>query len=78
MLLQLENTSSANLKKLLEYARQLNLNLRLIDQETNKAALPGKPLSEAALRTMIENGRKTGIISMEKAHRTIRDNFHGD
>jgi len=78
MLLQLENTSYANLKKLLEYASQLNLKLRLIDQEESNTALPGKPLSKAALRDMIENSRKSGTITMEDAHQTIRKNFDAD
>ncbi len=78
MLLQLENTSYANLQKLLEYARSLNLNLRLVDQDANNTALPGKPLSAAALKSMIESSRKTGTISMEAAHDIIRKNFHAD
>lgn len=78
MLLQLENTSYANLKKLLEYASQLNLKLRLIDQDESNTALPGKPLSEAALRAMIETSRKSGAITMESAHQTIRKHFDAD
>jgi hypothetical protein len=72
MLLQLENTSYANVKKLLEYARELNLNLRLIDQGADNITLQGKPLSEADLRSMIETSRKTGEIDMESAHSAIR------
>ena len=78
MLLQLENTSYDNVKKLLEYARELNLSLKLIDQDSSNTTLPGKPLSAAALKAMIENSRKTGTISMEAAHNTIRKNFHAD
>ena len=78
MLLQLENTSYANLKKLLDYASQLNLHLRLVDQDETNTALPGKPLSEAALKAMIESSRKSGTITMQSAHDTIRKNFHAD
>ena len=78
MLLQLENTSDSNLNKLLEYAKQLNLKLKLVDQNEHNAALPGKPLSESALKAMIETGRKTGAITMETAHDIIRKNFHAD
>ena len=78
MLLQLENTSDANVKKLLDYARELNLHLRLVEQDESKTALPGKPLSESALQSMIESSRKSGTISMEDAHNTIRKNFNAD
>ena len=78
MLLQLENTDVANLKKLMEYARQLNMRLSLVDESDGKVALPGKPLSEAALKSLIESGRKTGEVSMETAHNIIRKNFHAD
>ena len=76
MLLLLENTSSSNLNKLMEYARQLNLRLSLIDE--SNTSLPGKPLSDDALRSMIEQGRKTGTIAMESAHTIIRKNFNAD
>jgi hypothetical protein len=78
MLLQLENTSYANVKKLLEYARELNLNLRLVDQDESNPTLPGKPLSETALKALIENSRKSGSITMDVAHNIIRKNFHAD
>jgi hypothetical protein len=78
MLLQLENTDSSNLKKLMDYARQLNLRLSLVDENENNVALPGKPLSDTALRSLIESGRKTGVISMESAHNIIRKNLHAD
>jgi len=78
MLLQLENTDNANLQKLMDYARQLNLRLSLIDDNSNNLALPGKPLSGAALKTLIESSRKSGIITMESAHDIIRKKFNAD
>jgi hypothetical protein len=78
MLLQLEETSQDKLKKLLEYASQLNLRLSLIDDNEVSPALPGKPLSASALQSMIEAGRKTGTISMDMAHALIRKNFNED
>jgi hypothetical protein len=78
MLLQLENTDASNLKKLMAYARQLNLRLSLVDENENNVTLPGKPLSDTALRSLIESGRKTDTISMESAHNIIRKNFHAD
>jgi hypothetical protein len=78
MLLQLENTDSSNIKKLVEYARQLNLHLSVVDDMANSVSLPGKPLSETALKALIESGRKTGVVSMANAHEAIRKNFHAD
>lgn len=78
MHLQLENTSEVNLKKLLDYARQLNLHLSLVDDNENSLALPGKPLSPSDLRSLIEHGRKTGTVSMDAAHKSIRAKFNGD
>ncbi len=77
MLLLLENTDSVNIKKLMDYARQLNLRLSLVD-DTDSPALPGKPLSAENLKAMIENGRKTGTISMDAAHQMLRKNFNAD
>ena len=78
MLLLLENTNYADVKKLLDYANQLNLRLSVIDQDENNSGLPGKPLSTAALKSIIENSRKSGAITMDTAHDTIRKNFHAD
>jgi hypothetical protein len=78
MLLQLENTTEANLQKLLDYAKQLNLHLKPVNWDEGNSALPGKPLSESVLESMIESGRKSGVVSMENAHDLIRKNFHAD
>jgi hypothetical protein len=78
MLLQLENTDFTNIKKLMDYARQLNLRLSLLDDNESNTALPGKPLSEAALKSLIESSRKSGTISMGTAHNIIRKNFNAD
>lgn len=77
MLLLLENTSNANITKLLEYARQLDLRLTLLDDESN-TTLPGKPISPSVLKSMIEQGRKMGTISLETAHNAIRKNLNAD
>lgn len=76
MLLQLENTSAAKLKALLAYAQQLNLQLRVIEQEENNVALPGKPLSAEALKSLIESSRNSGTINMKTAHDLIRNKFN--
>ena len=78
MLLQLENTSHANLQKLMDYAHQLNLNLSLVDDNSDNPGLPGRPLSEAELTQLIERNRKTETISMEAAHSLLRKSFNAD
>ena len=76
MLLQLENTNNENLKKLLDYAGSLHLNLKVLTHDN--VALPGKPLTSIELKSLIENSRKSGAISMESAHDIIRKNFNED
>jgi hypothetical protein len=75
MLLQLENTNTENINKLLNFAKQNKLKLSVIDDTENNYFLPGKPLSTAELSHLIENSRKSGSISMEDAHAVIRQSF---
>jgi hypothetical protein len=72
MLLQLENSDYKNVEKLMDYARQLNLHLSLVDDNENNPALPGKSLSASALKMLIKSGRKSGSINMETTHKIIR------
>ena len=78
MLLKLENTNKENVMKLIDFANKLNLNLSLIDDTSNTASLPGKPLSDLQLKSMIESSRQSGTISMKDAHHFIRNNFNAD
>ena len=78
MLLQLENTNKENIKKRMDYANALNLNLSFIDDGDDNLTLPGKPLSNNQLKSMIETSRQSGIISMEQAHKIIRNSFNAD
>ncbi len=73
MLLQLENTNPENINKLLSFARENHLELSVIDDIENNHFLPGKPLTQIQLKQMIENSRKSGMISLENAHKTITD-----
>ncbi|MBC7890279.1 MAG: hypothetical protein H7Z13_20580 [Ferruginibacter sp.] len=75
MLLQLENTNPNNVNKLLEFAKQNNLNLSLIDDTGTNYVLPGKPLTPAELAQLIKNGRNSGMVAMEDAHRLIRNAY---
>ena len=78
MLLQLKNTNAANLHKLIDFAQQLNLELKVVDDNENNIALPGKPLSAKQLESMIESSRQSGIINMQLANQIIRKNFNAD
>lgn len=78
MLLQLENTGKKGLKTLLNFAKQNQLKLSVIDNEKNDYFLPGEPLTDAELSKLIEDGRKSGHIEMSKAHKAIRNHFNAD
>ncbi|GAB2840607.1 hypothetical protein GCM10027043_50050 [Ferruginibacter profundus] len=78
MLLQLENTNKANIDKLLAFAEQNHLKLSLIDDVDNNLHLPGKPLTPEELTQLIEKSRASGIISIEQAHKIIRDKYNAD
>ena len=78
MLLQLQNANAANLHKLIDYANQLNLELKVIGDNENNVALPGKPLSPKQLEDMIERSRRSGVIGMQQASEIIRKNFNAD
>ena len=75
MLLQLENTNPENINKLLSFARENHLELSVVDDINGSHFLPGKPLTPNQLTQIIENSRKSGMISMENAHKEIRNNF---
>lgn len=76
MLFQLNDTSKANVDKLLAFAKQNQLDLSLIDDADNDLFLPGTPLTPDQLTQMIEKSRKSGIVSMTDAHQIIRDTYH--
>ena len=77
MLLQLENTNQENINRLLEFAKQNNLELSLVDSESDYI-LPGKPLTPQQLSEIIQCSRKSGIISMPDAHKLIRSKYNAD
>ena len=80
MLLQLESTSQDDINKLLVFARENDLKLSLVDNDESEAnfLLPGKPLSPAQLTQLIEDSRKSGIISMKDAHKIISNSYNAD
>lgn len=76
MLLQLENTNPESIKKLLSFAHENHLKLSVIDDINGSHFLPGKPLTPHQLTEIIENSRKSGLISIEDAHTQIRNSFN--
>ncbi len=75
MLLQLENTNKDDINKLLDFAKQNHLELSLVD-DTDNYFLPGKPLSEEQLSKLIGSCRNGGSITLEDAHKSIRNSFN--
>jgi hypothetical protein len=68
MLLELQNTNTEEINKLLAFAQQNNLLLTVVDENENNYHLPGKPLTPMQLDELIASSRKSGIISMRAAH----------
>ena len=78
MLLQLQQASSDKIEKLMAYAKQNNMELSVIDDSEDNYFLPGKPLSEQALTSMVTKGRNSGTVSMDEVHNAIRKTHHAD
>lgn|GEM_PF-1141874 len=78
MLLQVQQTSHENIEKLIAYAKQNNIELSVIDDVEDNYFLPGKPLSQQALTSMITKGRTSGTIPVDEVHSAIRKNYHAD
>ncbi len=76
MLLQLENTNKENVDKLLNFAKENQLKLSVMDDYENNFSLPGKPLSDEELGLLIEKSRISGQISMQDAHSISRTSFN--
>ena len=78
MLLQLEKIKKADLQKLFAYAKQNSLQLSLVDADKTKTYLPGEALSAKEQKQLIATSRKSGTISLEKAHQQIRKKLNGN
>ena len=72
----LDNTDPGDVNKLLSSARENHLELSVIDDHKNNYFLPGKPLSPDHLTQLIENSRKSGMISLQNAHKIITDSLN--
>ncbi len=77
MLLELEKTNKDNIDKLLNFAKENQLKLSVMDDYETNFFLPGKPLSDEELCILVEKSRSSGQISMQKAHSIIRTSFNG-
>lgn len=78
MLLQLENADREGVDKLLAFARDHHLKLSLVDESEDDYLLPGKPLSSEQLTQLIQDSRKSGVISMKNAHEIISNSYNAD
>ena len=73
MLVNIENTNEVSIKKLLEFARQNQMNVSIIDDQQNNHWLPGRPFTETELIELIEKSHNSGIVSMKDAHSIIME-----
>lgn len=78
MLLQLENTSLENINRLLDFAKDHDLKLELIDDQDENYYLPGKPLSNEELSGLIQKNRNSGTVPMQEAHDILRKAFNAN
>ena len=77
MLFQLNDTSKANVEKLLALAKQNQLDVSLVDDNSDADLfLPGKPLTDEQLTQLIDLSRKSGMVSMKHAHQIIRESYN--
>lgn len=74
MLINIENINEISLQKLIEFAKAHEMKLSFIDDEKNNYWLPGRPLTDEELTSIVEKSRSSGKISMEDAHSIIRKN----
>ena len=77
MLLQLENTNKETIDKLIAFAKENEMDIALLDENSNNIHLPGKALTRKQLIALIEKSRKSGTISMEDGHTLIRNRNAG-
>lgn len=78
MLLQLESTKKNIIQKLLAFAAENNIQLSLVDADKTKLYLPGKSLTAKETKQLIEDSRKSGIVSMAKTHKLIKQKLNGN
>jgi hypothetical protein len=72
MLLQLLDTTHVKLQQLLDFAKDNNLILTIVEEDDTKVYLPGKKLEASELKDLIDDSRKSGKVKLDEAHQTIR------
>ena len=77
MFLQLENTNKETIDKLIAFAKENEMDIALLDENSNDIHLPGKALTRKELIALIEKSRKSGTISMEDEPTLIRNRNAG-
>lgn len=78
MLLQLKESKKADIRKLIAFAKQNSLHLSVVDADKTKTYLPGKALDHKEIKELITKSRKSGKVSLEKAHKQIRKKLNGN
>lgn len=77
MLLELKNTTTDSIEKLMSFAKDNGINLSLLDDEEDYH-LPGKPLTDEQLTAYLDESNASGTIDIDTAHTLIRKMFNGD
>ncbi len=78
MLLQLKETKKADVQKLFAFAKQNSIHLTLVDEDKAKIYLPGEALEAKEIKKLITKSRKSGTVTLEKAHIQIRKKLNGN
>ncbi len=78
MLLQLKETKKADIQKLFAFAKQNSLHLTLVDEDKAKLYLPGEALESKEIKKLITKSRKSGKVSLDKAHTQLRKKLSGN
>jgi hypothetical protein len=78
MLLQLKESKKADVQKLIAFAKENSLHLTIVDADKSKTYLPGEALKEKEIKELITKSRKSGTVSLEKAHKQIRKKLNGN
>jgi hypothetical protein len=63
---------------LLEYAEKRHISVSVVDGKNSEFYLPGKPLTDEELTSLITKSRNSGEISLICAHQIIRNSYNAD
>lgn len=77
MLLELKNTTTDSVEKLMSFAKDNGINLSLLD-DGEDYHLPGEPLTDEQLNAYLDESEASGTTDIDTAHQLIRNMFNGD